>query len=379
MIYLDNSATTFPKPQIVRRAMNEAVSQYGANPGRSGHNMAIRASEEMYRCRSLAAGFFGAESPDNVVFTLNCTHAVNIVLKGLLHKGDHVVISDMEHNAVVRPLHALKERGVSYTIAKVSVGDPEKTLASFRNALRDNTKLVVCTHVSNVWGIRLPIERITAMCHQYGIEVLVDASQSAGVLPINIGEVGIDYLCTAGHKGLYSPMGAGLLITSKGEVLHTFIEGGTGSNSAIFEQPGIMPDRFESGTQNLPAIAGLRAGIEFVTSVTPEKIHLHEIMLLDNLYDRIHDNKNVILYTPRPGIRNSGGVLSFNIKDTDSETAAEYLNTRYGIAVRAGLHCAPLAHKHFGTEEQGTVRVSPSYFTSIRDITILSQAINSYK
>ena len=379
MIYLDNSATTFPKPASVRKAMTEAVTQYGANPGRSGHSMSIRASEEIYKCRSRAAKFFGARSPDNVVFTLNCTHAINIVLKGLLHKGDHVVVSDMEHNAVIRPLYALKERGISYSSAKISVENSDETLASFRNALRDNTKLVVCNHVSNVWGVRLPIERITAMCHQYGIEVLVDASQSAGVIPLNMSDIGIDYLCVPGHKGLYSPMGVGMLITSKGEKLDTLIEGGTGSNSLDPEQPSVMPDRLESGTQNLPAISGLRAGIDFVETVTPEKIHAHEIMLLSNLYDRLQDNKRVILYTPRPHNKLSGGVLSFNIKDTDSETVADYLNTRYGIAVRAGLHCAPLAHQHFGTEKQGAVRVSPSYFTTMREITVLSQAINSFK
>ena len=379
MIYLDNSATTFPKPAAVRKAVSDSIVQYGANPGRSGHSMAIRASEEMYRCRSSAARLFNAGSPENVVFTLNCTHAINIVLKGLLRKGDHVVISDMEHNAVVRPLHALKARGVSYTAAKISVDDPEETLASFRNAIQENTKLFVCTHVSNVWGIRLPIERIAAMCHQYGIEVLADVSQSAGVLPLDMTDYGIDYLCTAGHKGLYSPMGIGMLITPHGEKLNTFIEGGTGSNSAVFDQPEMMPDRFESGTQNLPAIAGLRAGIDFVTRVTPEKIHAHEIKLLGDLYDRLKDNNRVILYTPRPNIKNSGGVLSFNIKDTDSETTAEYLNTRYGIAVRAGLHCAVLAHKHFSTEKQGTVRISPSYFTTASDIAVLSKAVNSYR
>lgn len=379
MIYLDNSATTFPKPTSVRKAMIDAVTQYGANPGRSGHSMSIRASEEIFKCRSRAAKFFGANSPENVVFTLNCTHAINIVLKGLLHKGDHVVVSDIEHNAVVRPLYALSECGISYTVVRVSINDSDETLASFRSALRDNTKLVVCNHVSNVWGIRLPIERITAMCHQYGIEVLVDASQSAGVLPINMTDIGIDYLCLPGHKGLYSPMGVGMLITAEGEKLGTLIEGGTGSNSAVLEQPTIMPDRFESGTQNLPAISGLRAGIEFVDAITPEKIHAHEIKLLSNLYDRLQENKRVKLYTPRPNNKISGGVLSFNIKDTDSETVADYLNTRYGIAVRAGLHCAPLAHQHFGTETQGAVRVSPSYFTTVREITTLSQAINSYK
>lgn len=379
MIYLDNGATTFPKPQTVRRAMNDAVAVYGANPGRSGHKMSLRAGEEIYKCRSRAAEFFGAENPENIVFTLNCTHAVNIVLKGLLKNGDHVVVSDMEHNAAMRPLTALADRGISYTVVRINENNANETLSAFREALRDNTKLVVCNHVSNVWGIRLPIERITAMCHQYGIQVLIDASQSAGVIPMNISRSEYDYVCLPGHKGLYAPMGVGMLITSRGEELDTFIEGGTGSSSSVLEQPRSMPDRFESGTQNLPAIAGLRAGIDFVDKITPEKIHAHEITLLKALYDRLRENKSVILYTSEPNIKTSGGVLSFNIKDTDSETAAEYLSSRYSIAVRAGLHCAPLAHKHFGTENDGAIRVSLSYFNTMRDINMFVQAINSYK
>ncbi|MDE7389902.1 MAG: aminotransferase class V-fold PLP-dependent enzyme, partial [Lachnospiraceae bacterium] len=226
MIYLDNSATTYPKPQIVRKGVSDATANFGANPGRSGHAMALRASEEIYNARRKIADFFNEENPENVIFTLNCTHAVNIVLKGFLKSGDHVVVSDLEHNAVMRPLNTLQDIGVDYTVAKVS-NDPEKTLNNFRDALRPNTRLVVCIHVSNVWGIKLPVERITAMCHMYDIPVLVDASQSAGTHKLDIKENQYDFLCMPGHKGLYGPMGTGVLITSHHDRLKTFIEGGT--------------------------------------------------------------------------------------------------------------------------------------------------------
>ncbi len=372
MIYLDNAATTFPKPKSVQLAMANAAA-YAANPGRSGHTLALKASSEIYKCRTKIANFFGSDNPENVIFTLNCTHAVNIVLKGLLKPGDHVVVSDLEHNAVMRPIFALTKRGITYSEAKVSFSDSDETLNNFRNAIQNNTKLVVCTHVSNVWGIKLPIERITAMCHQYNIPVMIDAAQSAGVQNINISDNHYDFVCMPGHKGLYGPMGTGVLIASCSELPDTLIEGGTGSNSAFLEQPLELPDRFESGTPNLTGIAGLSAGLDFVTRITPQKILHHEISLLSYLYDKLSINPNIVLYTNRPTIRNSGGVLSFNVKNKDSEEVAAFLNKSGSIAVRAGLHCSPLAHRHFGTEETGAVRISPSYFNSINEINILTQ------
>lgn len=375
MIYLDNAATTFPKPLNVRRAVNDAISNFGANPGRSGHAMALKASEEIYRTRTKVANFFNERNAENIIFTLNCTHSINIVLKGLLKPGDHCVVSDMEHNAVMRPLSALTKKGVEFSVAVVSENCPEETLNNFRDALRPNTKLVVCTHVSNVWGIKLPIERITAMCHQYDIPVLIDASQSAGTSKIDIGENQYDYVCMPGHKGLYGPMGTGVLITSQYDKLDTFIEGGTGSGSAFMEQPMTPPDKFESGTPNLSGIVGLGAGIDFLNSISTEKILMHEINLLVHLYDRLSANPKIILYTKRPDIRTTGAVLSFNVRDIDSENVAAFLNKSAGVAVRAGLHCAPMAHKHFGTEESGAVRVSPSYFSSLRDMNIIAQTL----
>ena len=375
MIYLDNAATTFPKPMSVRREINGALTGYGANPGRGGHKMAIRASEEIYKCRRKLAEFFGEENPENVFFTLNCTHAVNIVVKGLLKPGDHVVVSDLEHNAVMRPLFALKNKDITYSIARVSESSVEETLDNFRNALQSNTRLVICTHVSNVWGIKLPIERITAMCHQYGIPVMIDAAQSAGIFDIDISENKFDFLCMPGHKGLYGPMGTGALITSHHDMLDTIIEGGTGSNSAFLSQPDTPPDKLESGTPNLIGIAGLSAGVDFVKSVSTKKILMHEIKLLTHLYDRLSANPGIVLYTNRPESSCTGGVLSFNVRGKDSEAVADYLNRQYGIAVRAGLHCSPAAHKHFNTQKTGAVRISPSYFTTMNDINILSSAL----
>lgn len=375
MIYLDNAATTFPKPVQVRRAVNEAIANFGANPGRSGHTMALKASEEIYNCRSKIAKFFNEDNPENVIFTLNCTHAINLVLKGFLSPGDHVVVSDMEHNAVMRPLSALSAKGVEYTVAKVSDNNPDETLNNFREALKPNTKLVVCIHVSNVWGIKLPVERITAMCHQYDIPVLIDVSQSAGTHSIDIAANKFDFVCMPGHKGLYGPMGTGVLITPHHEKLKTIIEGGTGSGSVSMEQPSTPPDKFESGTPNLSGIVGLSKGIDFVSSVSVKKILMNEMNLINHLYDRLQQNPKIELYTPKPDADRFGAVLSFNVKGVDSENVAAYLNKNYGIAVRAGLHCAPAAHQHYGTLEQGAVRISPSYFTTSRDISALLQAL----
>ncbi|MBQ2605187.1 MAG: aminotransferase class V-fold PLP-dependent enzyme [Clostridia bacterium] len=378
MIYLDNSATSFPKPQSVKKAINDAVA-YGANPGRSGHKASLYSSKIIYDCRKSICELVHAPDPEQVIFTLNCTYAVNMVLKGFLKPGDHVVVSDLEHNAVMRPLTALASRNITYTVVSVTENDSEKTLSSFRNAIKENTKLVVCTQVSNVWGIRLPVERITAMSHQYGIPVLIDASQSAGTVEIDMLDSGFDFLCMPGHKGLYGPMGTGIMICSAPESLRTVIEGGTGSSSAVLEQPIVMPDKFESGTPNVSGIAGLNAGVNFVKKQSCQRILYHEISLLAALYDRLSELPNVILYTQRPDINTCGGVLSFNVKNTDCEEAAMYLSEKYGIAVRAGLHCSPLAHKHFNTEKTGTVRVSPSYYTSVNDINMLVKAVYSMK
>lgn len=376
MIYLDNAATTYPKPIAVRNAVATALQRYGANPGRAGHSMSMDAAEEMFRCRTAAADFFHAPGPECVAFTLNCTHALNYVMKGLLRPGDHAVTSCLEHNAVARPLYALSQGGVEVTEARVYPGDNDATVDSFRHSLRPNTRLIVCTHASNVWGIRLPVERIAALGHQYGVPTAVDCAQTAGVLPIDLTDSGIDYLCVAGHKGLYGPMGTGLLITAQGAGLATLIEGGTGTASAQAEQPLTMPDRMESGTQNMPGISGLRAGIEFVLSRGTDHILHHEMELIRRLYRRLARMKGIRLYTEEPTERCFAPVLSFNVGDLPSEVVGKKLND-YGIAVRAGLHCAPAAHRFYGTLEQGAVRVCPSVFSREEEIDRLALVLSS--
>ena len=366
MIYLDNAATTAPKPQNVRNAAARAL-QLSANPGRSGHDLSLRASEEIYRARKAAASLFHAEKPTNVIFTLNCTAALNLVMKGVLNSGDHVIVSDLEHNAVMRPLHKMQERGITYSTAEVSAEDNNATIAAFRRAINARTRMIICTHASNVWGIRLPVERLAALAHEYGLLIAVDAAQSAGVLPIVVADSKIDFLCAAGHKGLYGPMGTGMLIISGDTIPSPLTEGGTGSNSFSLEQPEELPDRLESGTPTLSGIAGLRAGMEFVMNYQPENIARHEFMLIQRLYRGLASEKRVQLYTPEPEPPHYVPLLSFNIKDTDSESAAQALN-RYGIAVRSGLHCSPSAHRKMGTEGCGAVRVSPSVFTRVSDI-----------
>lgn len=382
MIYFDNGATTFPKPKTVVNAVNYAITKIGANPGRGGHNMAIKASEVLFECRSNAATLFDIYNSENIIITNNCTTALNTVIKGILKSGDHAVISSYEHNAVVRPLEYLKNKGVEYSIAQVDYADNEKTVDNFRKAFKENTKLVICTHASNVFGIRLPIERIGALCKLNGILFCVDAAQTAGLIPISLKNSDIDYLCTAGHKGLYGPMGTGLLIINSKVIPESLIQGGTGSLSAKVNQPEILPDKFESGTHNLIGIAGLNEGIKYVMKKTPQVIFDYEIRLARNLYDRLSRLKDIELYTKKPDNNGFVPVISFNLKNMDSEKTAQILNDRFNIAVRAGLHCAPLAHKCFGTLEKGTVRVVISSFTTQSEVNYLMNSIsqiNNYK
>ena len=364
MIYFDNGATTFPKPLAVRRAVYETMQYYGANPGRSGHIMSLKAGEILYDCRKNAAALLGAPSPENIVFTLNCTAALNTVIHGILKSGDHAVISCLEHNAVRRPLEALKDKGVTYSVADVVPGDGEKTLESFRSAIQSNTRLMICTGASNVFGVRLPVERIAAMCRLYGILFCLDAAQTAGCVPIDMQRSGFDFVCCAGHKGLYGPMGTGLLAINTDKLPDSLMQGGTGSASADPLQPEVLPDKYESGTPNLPGIAGLNEGIKFVLRRGEKELLHSEMKLAKRLYDGLARNKKVILYTDRPDEVLAVPVISFNLSERDSEDVAARLSDRFNIAVRAGLHCAPLAHLFYGTGETGTVRAVISAFTT---------------
>lgn len=373
MIYLDNAATTSPKPQSVLVAVNRALKQYSANPGRSGHEDSQKAAMAVYECRKRAALLFGAPAEDKVVFTLNCTHAINYVLKGLLSPGDHVIMSSLEHNAVTRPLHILSKHGVAVDTAEVIFGDMEATLRSFERLIKPKTKLIICTHASNVIGTILPIRQIGEMCHRKGILFAVDAAQSAGILPIDMGEMNIDFLCVAAHKGLYAPMGTGMLILAA-DLPGTLIEGGTGTNSISLTQPEDFPERLESGTINTPGIAGISAGIDFVNRKGLDRIYDHELQLVTRMYDGLSRMSSVQMYTDRPEKGVYAPVLSFNVMGQPSPVTADMLD-KSGIAVRAGLHCAPSAHKRIGTLDQGTVRACPSAFTSSKDVDSLLMAV----
>ncbi len=375
MIYFDNSATTHPKPQSVQAAVNRAVSMYSANPGRGGHRLSMTASQQLYDSRAEVASFFGVKDPSSLVFTQNCTMSLNTVIKGVVKGGDHIVISSLEHNASFRPVNKLKEIGVTYSVAQVYENDGDRTLESFRAAINDRTRLIVCTHASNVTGVKLPVERICAMAHQYGVLTCVDAAQTAGVIPIDLSQSSIDYLCLAGHKSLYGPMGTGALIINCDTIPDSLIEGGTGSNSESPEQPSVIPDRFESGTCNLPGIIGMAQGVRFVKSRGVERIYAREMNHIRRIYSRFSRLENVILYTDYPEDYSYLPVLSFNIDGMDSETVSQKLSDRFNIATRAGLHCAPLAHKSVGTLETGTVRVSPSVFTTDYDVNSLINAV----
>lgn len=370
MIYLDNAATTGIKPKQVVAASLKALNEYNANPGRSGHYKSLKTAEQIYVCRKKIANFFGAQKVESVVFTQNCTMSINMVLKGVLQKGDHIIVSSLEHNALMRPLNVLKNSGdIDYDVAEVFFDDMDATYRSFERLINSNTKMIFCTHASNVTGTVLPIKQIGKLCKERGILFAVDAAQTAGVLPINMKNFNIDYLCIAAHKGLYAPMGIGVLICD-GDINKTIIEGGTGTDSNNMLQPDFLPEKLESGTLNVPAILGVSAGIDFVKNYTISKIYLHEIHLIQYAYERLKKIKNIMLYVPYPEIDHSAPVLSFNIEGYNSDYVAEYLNEK-NIAVRAGLHCAPSAHSRIGTVQTGAVRISTAYFNSMQEINIL--------
>ena len=378
MIYLDNAATSGKKPERVINAVNLALRKYSANPGRSGHKLSLEASQLIFEARSAVKELFGADGEENVVFTLNCTHALNTVIKGVLQVGDHVIISDLEHNAVMRPLERLKrENKIAYDIAEVDMYDDDKTADNFRKLITPKTKLIVCTGASNVIGHILPIDKIGKLCQDNNIMLAVDAAQTAGVVPINMKKQNIDFLCIAAHKGLYAPMGAGVLIARK-PIPHTIIEGGTGTASLSLIQPEDMPERLESGTISLPLIAGIKAGIEFVKSRGIENIYSHEFNMCRYLYDRLKRLPNIEIYSPHPCFLHTAPVISFNLKNKTSDETAGILNGK-NIAVRAGLHCAPLAHKKTLTEQNGSVRVSLGVFNTKKELDYLVNVLKIIK
>ncbi len=371
MIYFDNAATTGTKPQGVINASNYALKYLCANPGRSGHQLSQKVAMTVFDARKKTSDFFGSDGPETVVFTSNCTASINYVLKGILTHGDHIVISDLEHNAVMRPLKAL---GIDFSMARVSLMDDDETVNNFKIAIKPNTKMVFCTAASNVLGKKLPIKEIGWVCKERNILFGVDAAQAAGVIPINMLDMNIDYLCIAAHKGLYCPMGLGILI-ARGPIKRTVIEGGTGTDSMQFIQPDTLPEMLESGTINLPAVATVGAGIDFVKG-HQNKLLNYENGLVRRLYNGLQ-NSDVIFYT-NPEYGGFVPVICFNVADLSSEKTADFLSSN-GFALRAGLHCAPTAHKKIGTLQQGAVRFSPSVFNTVNEVDLLIRQLKNLK
>lgn len=373
MIYFDNAATTFPKPESVYDSVQDCMRYYCGNPGRSGHKLSVAASQKIYECRSRIASMFHSDSPEQVVFTYNTTYALNIAIKSMACRGDHILISNLEHNSVLRPVNSLLAHGISYGIYDASYESKEEILRSIKSNIRPNTKIIVAIHSSNISPINLPIEEIGKLCKSRNIAFIVDAAQSAGTYDIDINKCGIDALCAPGHKGLYGPQGCGFILFSDKYkdlipemYLKTFIEGGNGINSIERSMPSFIPERFEAGTLSTPAIAGLDAGIRFVKSVGTETIFAHENKLRKRLTYILSNTEGITLYGPKNA---DGGIVLFNADNfTPSELADEL--DRSGICVRSGLHCSPLAHKALNTREDGAVRVSFSIFNNLNEVEV---------
>ncbi len=371
MINFDNSATSFPKPAAVKKAVITALNRYGGNPGRSGHKLSIETAEAVYSARSAAADFFGAE-PDNVIFTQNCTHALNMAIKGTATEGCHIIISSLEHNSVLRPVYALsKQRKCTYSIAEVS-HDDSVTVENFRKLITPDTKIIACTLGSNVTGQILPYNRIAELCSNYGICFIADGAQACGVIPVKLSD-GINILCTAGHKALYGPSGTGLLITDGKFPINPIMEGGTGSLSLEAEQPDFLPDGLESGTVNTSGAIALEAGIRFVQKLGTDRIYNHENALCKKFISAMKRSENVTVYRD-DRIKNYLPVVSFNINGITANEAAAMLSD-IGFALRGGLHCSGLAHTSIGTVPDGTVRFSPSVFNTEKEVDSLIWAI----
>lgn len=380
LIYLDHAATSYPKPPSVVSTAVDCMKRRGGNPGRGSHKLALGAAGEIYACREIAAEMFGAE-PERVVFTLNTTHALNLAIKGLVGRGKgeregfHVLCSDMEHNASFRPLYRLATEGViDLEIFETFPAAPGLTedmiLRSIASRVRPDTRMVVCAHASNICSAVLPVERIGEFCRRRGLYFVVDGAQSAGAYELDVDRFGITALCLPGHKGLMGPQGTGMLILGKGVTLDTLMEGGNGVDSLRGEMGEDAPERYEAGTLQTPAIAGLRAGLEYIRSVGIETIRAHELRLGGRLREGLSALPRVKLYAPH----RAGAVTLFSVEGYTSEEVGRLLD-REGICVRAGFHCSALGHRTLGTPEDGAVRASLGWFSRERDVEAVVRTI----
>lgn len=371
MIYMDNGATSYPKPPEVIEKMIEVVSGYCANPGRAGHSMAAKTAHEIYKSRLALAGLFNIDDPRRLVFTKSCTEAINMALKGILKEGDHVIASSMEHNSVIRPLRELEKKGVQTTFVgcakdgSIALKDVAKAMRTGRST--GNTKMIVMTAASNVTGTKMPLEEIGRMAVRRGMIFMVDGAQGAGHMDLDVRKNHIDILAAPGHKGLLGPQGTGVLYVRDGIEVDPLIQGGTGNRSCEEKQPKDFPEGYEAGTVNAPGIIALGTAAAVISKIGVATIEEHERRLIDRLQKGLTQIKGVHLYGPMDTYKKTA-VVAMNIEGMDCEEAAAILNDRYGIAVRAGFHCSCMAHRTIGTEDTGCIRMCPGLYTAEKEI-----------
>ena len=374
-VYLDNAATSWPKPEAVYQAVDHFMREIGATPGRGGYQQEEVAQQIADETRAALAQLFHTPDPQGVAFTLNATQAINMALKGLLHPGDHVVTSSIEHNAVWRPLKVLEKRGIEVTTvpcAPNGVLDP----ADVEAALRPHTRLIAMLHASNVLGTLLPIAEVGEIAHHHGLLLLVDAAQTAGAYPIDMQAMGIDLLAFAGHKGIYGPQGTGGLVVRPGIQLETWVEGGSGILSRPDTMPDELPIRLEAGTQNAAGLAGLLAGVRFVLEQSVERIRAHEMALAGRLIEHLKTMPGVSVLGPE-NLAQRTAVVAITVDGYVPDQLSAVLDKVFGVAARAGLHCAPQAHRVAGTLENGALRFSPGYFTTAEEIDYAVEALQN--
>jgi cysteine desulfurase family protein len=374
MIYLDNAATSFPKPEAVYQALDRFARNDLANPGRAGHKMALAAERALDDCRHLLNQFFHGEGPERFVFTLNCTDALNMAFKGVLADGDHVITTDLEHNSVSRPLRKMELDGrISLTRIKADAGGTIDT-DDFRKALTSRTRLIALTHASNVLGTIQPVAEVGQIARGHNLLFLVDAAQTAGTVPIDVQVMNIDLLAFPGHKSLLGPTGTGALYVSPRVQLRAWREGGTGGDSSNETQPKELPYFLEGGTPNVLGVAGLAAGVKFVQEKGPDELHTHEMKLIDRLWRRLDEMPGYQVFGHRD-LACRVSTISFRAESLPAAEIGGILDQAFEVAVRPGLHCAPYIHRSLGTFPDGTVRVSPGPFNTEADIDHLAHAL----
>lgn len=375
-IYLDNAATGYPKPISVKNAVYRAFDKYGGNPGRSGHNLSLEASKAIYKCRERICDFINFGYPERIIFTQNATHALNLAINGLSVKGGHILISNLEHNSVYRPVYALcnnASNNIDFSLFDATSDSDEIIIDNFMNGIKENTSLAVVTAASNVCGKILPLKKISDICKKYAIKLIVDASQALGLVEFDFTEIGADVVCCAGHKGLYGPVGTGFAAFSQEVLPEPLIYGGNGLTSELPDMGNVLPEMLEAGTLNTVGICGLEAGIKHITDYgvcsIREKCKEFDYYISEELI-----NLGAVLYT---NFKSKIPIILFNFPKIPAEKISGYLD-ELNICTRSGIHCSPLAHKALFTGKSGAIRVSPGHFNSMKDCKDFISAVNKF-